>query len=353
VNSLARESHAVNDRPGGRHTVNDLKVWRAVMGSRRCARNARLVPLIATSLAALALAPAVALAAPEALRLVVAAPGDDAGHRLAEILADPLAEVLGRPVTVQEIAGENGIAAAQAVAEAAPDGGTLLLADNLLLAVNEAAGAWPLELAALQPVAKLTLGISIALVAPASSELTSWQALADRAEGNGLRLSVPAARAAHDVARAMIERATGIDFEVVEAADEQASLADVAAGRANVGLVTTNSLEAHDAAGELSPIVTFGAARSPLYPETPTFAEVTGDDENDFTYSFALFGPPALDDDLARSLAEATLTACARPAALTAAGAAGLPLACREAEVVEQTLERDLQVARRAYPDAP
>jgi tripartite-type tricarboxylate transporter receptor subunit TctC len=202
-------------------------------------------------------------------------------------------------------------------------------------------------------VAKLTLGISIALVAPAGSEITSWQALVDRAEQDGLRLSVPASHVAHDVARAMVERATRIAFEVVEAADDQASLADVARGRAYVGLVATNSLEAHSAAGaEFQPVVTFGARRSPLYPETPTFAEVTGDDDNDFTYSFALFGPPELHPGLARSLAEAIQTACARPAALTAAGAAGLPLACREAEVLEQTLERDLQVARRAYSDA-
>jgi tripartite-type tricarboxylate transporter receptor subunit TctC len=332
---------------------NPAKVWHAVIGWRRCARTARTVPLIAMTLAALALAPADAVAAPEELRLVVAGPDDNAAHRLAEILADPLAEVLGRPVTIQDVPGEGGIAAAETVVEAAPDGGTLLLANNLLLAVNEAAGAWPLDLEALQPVAKLTLGISVALVAPAGSEIASWQALVDRAERYGLRLSVPAARAAHDVARAMLERATGIAFEVVEAADDQASLADVAQDRADVGLVTTNSLEAHGAAGsEHQPIVTFGARRSPLYPDTPTFAEVTGDDENDFTYSFALFGPPELDDDLARSLAEAIQTACARPAALTAAGEAGLPLACREAEVVEQTLERDLQVARRAYPDA-
>lgn len=143
-------------------------------------------------------------------------------------------------------------------------------------------------------------------------------------------------------------------FVMVAAADDPASLADVATGRADVGLVTTNSLEAQDVAAgvDLRPIVTFGARRAPLHPGTPTFAEVTGDDENDFTYSFALFGPPELHPGLARSLAEAIQTACARPAALTAAGAAGLPLACREAEVVEQTLERDLQVARRAYSDA-
>jgi tripartite-type tricarboxylate transporter receptor subunit TctC len=323
-----------------------------VIGSRWRACTARSPLPIAAALLALALAPASAVAVPQDLRLVVAGPDDGAAHRLAEILADPLAEVLGRPVTIQDVPGEGGSAAAEMVVEAAPDGGALLLANNLQLAVNEAAGAWPLDLDALRPVAKLTLGISIALVAPADSEITSWQALVDRAEKDGLRLSVPTAHVAQDVARAMIVRATGIGFEVVEAADDQASLADVARGRADVGLVATTSLEAHAAGSELQPLVTFGARRSPLYPDTPTLAEVTGEDKNDFTYSFALFGPPELDDDLTRALAEATQTACARPAALTAAGAAGLPLACREAEVVEQTLERDLQVARRAYPDA-
>ena len=332
--------------------MNNLaKDWQVVIG---CARAARPPLLIAAALLALVLAPAGAVGAIKELRLVVAGPDAGAAHRLAEILADPLAEVLGRPVTRENLPGDDGIAAAQAVVEAAPDGGTLLLADNLLLAVNEAAEAWPIDLHALRPVAKLTLGISVALVAPAGSEITSWQALSGRAEQDGPSLSVPASQPAPDVARAMIERATGITFEVVEAADDQASLADVARGRADFGLVTTNSLEAHEAAAEidLEPIVTFGAKRSPLYPNTPTFAEVTGDDENDFTYSFALFGPPGLDDELTRSLAEAIQTACARPDALTAAGAAGLPLACREAEVVEQTLERDLQVARRVYSDA-
>jgi tripartite-type tricarboxylate transporter receptor subunit TctC len=251
------------------------------------------------------------------------------------------------------VPGEDGIAAARAVIETAPDGGTLLLADNLLLAVNEATGAWPLDLDELRPVAKLTLGISVAVVARAGSDVASWRALLDRARHDGLRLSVPTASAAHHVARAMLERAAGKPFEVVEVADEQASLADVARGRAYLGLITTNDIRTRSAAAgaDLRPVVTFGVRRSPLYPDTPTFAEVTGDYKNDFTYSFALFGPPKLDEDRTRNLAQAALTACARPAALIGAGEANLPLACREPEVLEQTLERDLQVARRAYPD--
>jgi tripartite-type tricarboxylate transporter receptor subunit TctC len=337
----------------GSGAVNDpAKTWHVLVWSRWRAGAASALLTIAAALVALALAPTTGGAVPQELRLVVAGSEGGAAHRLAEILADPLAQVLGRPVTIQGVPGDDGVAAAQAVVEAAPDGGTLLLADNLLLAVNEAAGAWPLALDALRPVAKLTLGISVALVAPADSDIT-WQALSDPASPNRRRLSVPTSHVESDVARALLERATGATFEVVGAADDRASLAEVAQDRADIGLVTINSLERRDAAGrELRPIVTFGARRSPLYPQTPTLAEVTGDDQNDFTYSFALFGPPELDDEVIASLTEATLMACARPAALTAAGAAGLPLACREAEVVEQTLERDLQVARRAYSGA-
>ena len=74
----------------------------------------------------------------------------------------------------------------------------------------------------------------------------------------------------------------------------------------------------------------------------------TADAKNDFTYSFALFGPPALPDMVPRELSDAIQTACAHPAALTAAGAAGLPLACHEADVVRETIARDLRLARRA-----
>ena len=321
---------------------------------RACARLARAGGSTAVALAAVAaVGSSLALAAPQETRLVVAGPDQSEAHRLAEILSDPLAQALGRPVVIDRVGGADGIAAAQAVVEGAPDGGALLLADNLLLAVNEAAGAWPLSLDALRPVAKLTLGISVALVAPAESYLTSWQALLEQAEQGRLRLSVPTRHAAYDVARALLESETGIAFEVAEAADNQASLADVAGGRADVGLVTTNSIDAHNAtaAADLQPLVTFGAERSLRHPQTPTFAELTADDKNDFTYSFALFGPPELSDELSRALAEATQMACAHPAALTGSGEAGLPLACHGAEVVRETVERDLQVARGALSD--
>jgi hypothetical protein len=113
---------------------------------------------------------------------------------------------------------------------------------------------------------------------------------------------VPPASAAHHVARAMLERAAGKPFEVVEVADERASLADVAR-RADLGLITTHDIRTRSAAAgaDLRPVVTLRRQ--------------------------ALFGPPKLEEDLTRNLAQAALTACARPAALIRAGEANLRLA--------------------------
>ena len=147
----------------------------------------------------------------------------------------------------------------------------------------------------------------------------------------------------------MLERATGIGFEIAAAADPLANTANLADGRADLTIVTTNAIEDHNATAELQfkPIVTFGAKRSPRYPEVPTLAELTGNDKDDFTYSFAIFGPSGLPDALAATLASAIQDACAAPEAVVAASAAGLPLACHDAEILQATIERDLGVARR------
>lgn len=296
--------------------------------------------------------PSAGAAEPE-LRLVIGEARGGEAWQLAEILAGPLAEALDRPVRAESVVGDDGMAAARAVVEAGPDGDTLLLADNLLLAMNEANDAWPFAIDALRPVAKLTPGISVALAAPADSEISGWQGVLDRAAQGPLSLGMVERDAAHEVARALLEDQTGIRFEAVAVPDDGAMLASLAEGRTDLAVVTTNAIDRYGAVVELKPILTFGAERSPQYPDTPTFAEMTGDDQNDFTYSFAVFGPAELPDEAATALAAAIQEACADPDAVATAGAAGLPLACHDAEIVRETLERDLGVAGRvaAYLD--
>lgn len=309
--------------------------------------RARLSPVLAGVLLGLAL-PAPTSAA-EKVRLWVDGRVGSEAYQLARALADPLARELGRPVALQQGNGAETEAAERMVG-AAPDGSDLLLANNLSLALAEVSGEWSFALEALRPIAKLTLGISVALVVPERSEIDGWQALVTLAERRSPTLSLSDGQPAYDVARAMIERESDIAFDGVRARDGRASMAEVAEGRAELALVTTNAIAPFNAGSEmkLRPIVTFGAERSPRYPETPTFAELTGDDKNDFTYSFAIFGPPDLPDEQIERLGDALRNACRDPAAAQIADAHGLRLTCHDAEVVRQTLERDLQVARAA-----
>src|SRR5258708_5909778 len=70
--------------------------------------------------------------------LVAAFPPGGASDVLARILGRKLEQVLGQPFVIDNRPGAGGNVAAEAVARAAPDGYTLLEANNGILATNAA-----------------------------------------------------------------------------------------------------------------------------------------------------------------------------------------------------------------------
>jgi len=267
---------------------------------------------------------------------------------VAELIHPVLEEVLQDWVVVQAVPGARGIEAARALRDAEPDGRTLLVADNLSLAVNDVAGTG-VAVEDLTPVAKVTVGISVALVTRDRDGIEDWAALVEMASSQPVSMSVTGRNSAYGIAWSMMERGAGLAFVSSARNGDDLILADVIEGRTEVGLVTTNSIPTFNDRSKvkLRPLVTFGAARSPLFADVPVFAEHTGDDKDDFTYSFAVYGPPNLDPATVSRLAATIRTAIEDDRTQTLATAKNIPLRFFDAETVQETLGRDRAVALR------
>ena len=75
------------------------------------------------------------------LRLLVPIPPGGAPDVVARLLAPRLSEALRQPVVVENRAGSNGVIATEATAKAAPDGYTLMLGPEGMVAINAAVPA--------------------------------------------------------------------------------------------------------------------------------------------------------------------------------------------------------------------
>jgi tripartite-type tricarboxylate transporter receptor subunit TctC len=98
----------------------------------------RILATAALALFCLAAAPAEAQTYPSRpIRFVVPFAAGSATDTLARLLADHASKTLRGQIVVENMAGGSGVIAAQAVARAAPDGHSVLIATNTTHAANQ------------------------------------------------------------------------------------------------------------------------------------------------------------------------------------------------------------------------
>src|SRR6185369_7919731 len=98
--------------------------------------TAKPLRLLAACLLALASAAALAQYPSRPIKLIVPIPAGGAPDIAARVVGQKLSELLGAPVAVENHAGSNGNIAGDMVAKAQPDGYTLLLGQDSLIAIN-------------------------------------------------------------------------------------------------------------------------------------------------------------------------------------------------------------------------
>jgi tripartite-type tricarboxylate transporter receptor subunit TctC len=265
----------------------------------------------------LACAPAVALAQAypsKPVRLVVPySPGGGADNA-ARILATRLSTALGQTVVIDNRPGGSGMIGAQAVAQAEPDGYTVLY-DASAFAVNPALRKMAFDPAKdLVPVS-LAVTVPNIFVVPPNAPYKTVQEFVDYARKNPGKLtyaSYGAGSAAHLIGELLKARA-GIDLLHVPYKGGAPALTDLMGGQVDSYFSNAASGMSYVKSGKLRALAVTSAKRMTAMPDVPTLAESGFKDFEVLEWN-GFFVPKGTPNDVVARLAKEVQAAVKDPA---------------------------------------
>lgn len=272
---------------------------------------------LAAAAALLAQATAFAQGWPEqSIKAVIGYPPGGPLDIVTRIVAQAMTESLGRPVIVENRAGASGWIATQQVAQAAPDGYTLMFVPSTFV-VNtlllEQVRYDPV--ADFAPVANLATLATVVVAGPASkaNSLRELIALAKASPGTVTYGSSGTGGPAH-LASEMLQMQTGAAMVHVPFKGTAPALAEVLAGRVTFLFNGVPGLREHAAAGRLRLLAISGVARRhPQLPDVPTMAEAGFPGFEDVGIWFGVVAPRGTPAPVVARLNAAVNRAVARP----------------------------------------
>jgi tripartite-type tricarboxylate transporter receptor subunit TctC len=238
------------------------------------------------------------------IHLIVPFPAGGPTDMVARPLAQLLAEALKQGVVVENKSGAGGAIGALGVARAAPDGYTILMATVGTHAINASlyrnlaydpvSDFTPISLVAAAPVA-LVAHPSL----PARS-IAEFLALAKARPGE-LNYGTAGNGTPGHLTGEMFQSATGIKLKHVPYRGSAPAVNDLIGGQIHVMFDPVQSVLAQVLAGNVKVLGVSSAARIPVLPDAPTFAEA-GLSGFEATAWWAVFGPPNLPAEIAERL---------------------------------------------------
>jgi tripartite-type tricarboxylate transporter receptor subunit TctC len=233
---------------------------------------------------------------------VPAAPGSTT-DALARLVADQLSRKWGKPAVVENVAGGGMNIGATAVARAAPDGHTLMVAPPAPLTIAHLlAKDLNYSPTAFVPITMLAK-ISNVLVARKALPASSLGELIAHAKANPGKLTYATqgpGSTAH-LSAAQLESRAGIKMVPVPYRGAQLALNDIIAGTVDLFFDTLATSVPLFRGGKVKLLAVAGLERARAVPELPTFPEAGVPNFRSITW-FGLVAPPATPVALAQRL---------------------------------------------------
>jgi tripartite-type tricarboxylate transporter receptor subunit TctC len=209
------------------------------------------------------------------VRLIVAFPAGGSSDIVARLLGQRLSERLGQPIVIDNRPGAGGNIGTEAVAKAAPDGYTLLLASN-----TNAVNATLYEklnfdfINDIEPVAGIVRWPNVMEVIPSVPVKTVPEFIAyAKANAGKINMASGGNGTSQHVAGELFKMMTGVDMVHVPYRGSGPALTDMLAGQVQVMFDPIATSIEHIRAGRLRAIAVTTVARSESLPDLPTISD--------------------------------------------------------------------------------
>ncbi|WP_395708111.1 Bug family tripartite tricarboxylate transporter substrate binding protein [Reyranella sp.] len=233
----------------------------------------------------------------------------------ARLLAEGMSKRLGRPIVVDFKAGANGTIGTQMVANAAPDGYTILFTPPAPI-VNSKYLIPNLPYNPekdLVPIIEVTTS-PMAIMANADFGPKTLKELIDYAKANPDKVlaGTPGQGGSGHLMCAMVEVREGVKFNMIPYRGTGGLLPDMLGGRLNISFDLPAAYVSHVNSGKVRIIAVMGDKRIPSFPDAPTSVE-SGYPQLQLSVWYALFAPKGVPQDIVMKLNAAANEALKEP----------------------------------------
>ncbi|MBU8544834.1 MULTISPECIES: tripartite tricarboxylate transporter substrate-binding protein [Roseomonadaceae] len=253
-----------------------------------------------------------------ALRILVGYPPGGGVDIFARLIGEQMRLALGQPVLVENRPGASAMIAANAVARAAPDGYTLLMAAAGEVAVNPALYKDRMSYDPARELAPIALAgtIPCLVVVPTSLPVRTPAELIAYCKANRGQLSFSSSGIGNpqQLAGELMNFMAGTDVLHVPYRGSAPAVTDVAAGRVTMSFSSLGAALPLIQAGQLRPVAVTSKERMPQLPDVAALAEAPGMAGYELINWFGMFCSADVPAPIQARLAGAASAAIADPA---------------------------------------
>lgn len=235
---------------------------------------------------------------------------------IARVVADPLGRLLGKPVVVENRPGAGGTIGAAAVAQAAPDGYTLLFSASGPDAVGPSIYAHlPYDsLKSFVNISRVSVQPSIVVVNPSlkANDLRELIALAKASPGK-LNFGSPGTGTTAHLAGELFKSLAKVDIVHIPYRQGGIAYTDLVEGRLQIMFDNVGQFLPFLKAGKLRALAVIGDHRIPALPNVPTTVEA-GLPEFQYSIWFGISAPVGTPESVVKTIQEKWADAVKEPA---------------------------------------